>query len=486
MFWIILFVHTVLSDVKIWKHDTVVSTKENQIQDDKNYCSGLIFPENLGAPAILDNLTVSDVVLPRYGKIYLQYNSRIILSDTSSSCIKVKTMEYRSWLNPKNWYFKELNNAVPHTNRVPCKDDDVVIKKYPAFAIMYPKIAVQIKKLTIENYTLEHDELQNLLDSTKGYFLFQNNELQPRREVISIKEDMDCYQKYGCNCQMEYKTLNEYVCNELKNDQTYRPIKKCYAPIQVIGHCEPFCGSVILMQINRQFNINLYKNLMASLPKMDTYIGRVESKNGKQYFQIVMTDSGEYTGDSNAIAEDFFKKYIEGKIEDGIKSATFFKSENPYHPESQLNNGTWIVFGTLLGCLFIFSTIFILNTNKAQEYKPLINFRNLKQRTKSTARTMREHIQPFRFARFENKEDGGLSLAGSIVSLDKNFENPMYGATASGSKTTDMESIQELEVAEELSEIPEEKNYDEHENLMTSAMENLTENIEKIEKLIEK
>lgn len=152
-----------------------------------------------------------------------------------------------------------------------------------------------------------------------------------------------------------------------------------------------------------------------------TYVSRID----EDVIQVVFREN-QYTGLSVDEGRDFYEKLQSA----GYKQVVF-KGSGVYLNREQRESVLGVVFGTLGGVLVVFALIFYVNGGGKFRIWTQLNL--LRHRT-SVFNT------PF-FARFDNTDENviiGGSLRGSVASLAKSFDNPLYGKdnTPSTSPTT--------------------------------------------------
>ncbi|XP_018323548.1 protein amnionless [Agrilus planipennis] len=441
VFVIILQWNNAVGMIKVWTENSFVSNPRNW--EGGKYskgCKGVIMPEQSKAPLIMDRLSTSQIILPTNGVVEIW--DEIEINPWSTKCIRMREMNYIQWLTPDYWllYHYDRQNdskpSMPHVERVPCHSDIVAFSALHPFAIELPPVDVMILSVMfvelsdIPMYYIDNSDFHEFMYNTHlGRTLFSRNDSYP---VISvdINPKGNCKQKQGCFCHKmddDYIIIEKTVCENLKEPE--HPTN-CLFPIRPIGHCRDICGGTVLLEHDADFKFNDVQDTILPDDYVDSYMSNVLIDE-KTYSQIVFREKeSEYNELSSQKAKEFYESIIENQSKFGIKSVRIELSGEYYLRKSYIGHSFSIFFGTLLAAVIFFVIIFALFMGP-QRFT-ISNVRipwldNGKGNYHYQQETTTDEGRPFMFARFENKDEGRLSLAPSVVSLDKTFENPLFG-----------------------------------------------------------
>ncbi|GJQ79929.1 hypothetical protein Trydic_g18373 [Trypoxylus dichotomus] len=416
---------------KTWMNcNTNADDRENWVGGDymKN-CTGLHFPESLGeiCRMSLGNITTSIIYLPQTANLEIRDSTDIIFSEESNDCIMVRSDLTRHRFNdPKCW--ANENRAVPDLERSPCPGDDAYFPSNASYQVEIDLVFSRLPRSVIL------EDADPKLYQPVPMFLFYEHYTCPFfwGRISNVLAE---YDSRLCNVH-EYN----YDCNRRKY---WREIR-CLSPVYAEGHCTLFCGSVFLVEATEEFYIKRWFEKFFGNRDFDAYYSLINiSSSGSLIYQVTMTDKGEFTGDSTFLAKEIYNEAIADLQSWNIHSLNASFPGLLLNPKKVFQNAMGILLGTLFAVVLLFSLMFLL-------YEGPLRHVNIIERlsaihiTKPSTRARK----PFVFAKFENRDDGVTSICGSIVSLDKAFDNPMYGhqmaSTSSGSVMEPVEEGQEM------------------------------------------
>lgn len=156
-------------------------------------------------------------------------------------------LKEEEWLNPHNWA-TQLNgklvegqlsaNPIPHTDRIPCRGDDVI---FPDQATIKVKISLSqdlmLSSLRLNNVQFSNDSLNRFLATKTGQMIFRNTN---RRLLINSQLSTNNVCDKQCPCDTERSQLIDQICPLI----TCQAIN-CENAIQPPGHCCPLCAVMV-------------------------------------------------------------------------------------------------------------------------------------------------------------------------------------------------------------------------------------------------
>ncbi|KAK5638890.1 hypothetical protein RI129_013185 [Pyrocoelia pectoralis] len=384
----------------MWKFNNDVSNPIHwENGSESKDCIGFIFPDILGSVGSISQLIAAEVTLPSMGELEIQNGGFIEISN-GKKCARVKEIVPKHWLDPKNWESSD-NVAVPDVERVPCTYDDVSFPS--AVAVYYPELPVSVNSIEIRGVKLSNTQWQNFLQSDYGIEQFQM--LTDSRITVAQKT---CALKSGCRCHLKEEIM-ELVCEHVPKNES--PL--CFHPIRPVGFCTDICGGIILADVGPAFSLEVFKQRLPKNEYVDIYASKIASRGG-QKVQIVFVEKTTYTERSQKEASKFHATLMQDLERYKLKGA-LLEISGISLPQGTVGAAVLqIVFGTLIGILAIFFTLYIIYVGPLKDY----DFR-------SRLPIVELLFGKRKFSKFENE---GVSMAASMVSLEKSFDNPMYGA----------------------------------------------------------
>ncbi|CAH1985060.1 unnamed protein product [Acanthoscelides obtectus] len=431
-----------LSDgaTKIWLRDTDIRERENWVDGKiQEKCDGLVFPEEVDSVIWLDIFDAKEIVLPITGQIFLHRDQEdIVLSERSASvmnCVKLKEIQSYDWYDPSNWENPLLKNniAVPHLERVPCRDKVVFPLAEYSGSITFSQYNHRTLPLTgfkwgVEHWITDDWNLYGQQGIMKEIFY------DPPPIIISESSDDSTKRCYGIPSYI--------VCQHVEELEDY----KCLDPVQPLGFCTKICGAHILLKPDVPLD-DIKKILKAHSSYSDVHASEVRV-GFEEYQQVVFTEK-DFTGSSLDEANAFHHKLAKSAYLYGMftvlgeevvisiqKSGPFFVKGRALQEAIGITLGSLCLVIVLIGGLvYMYYSDFSANTlrNRIINGRPLSNV----------------------FATF-SRDNVGLHYerhpSESSIHLPENFENPMYGKETPASSysdvtatTTDEVPLQEVE-----------------------------------------
>nr|XP_023027974.1 protein amnionless [Leptinotarsa decemlineata] len=429
--------------IKSFKYDVDIYSSNHWVGGNpQKVCEGLIFPELIPIIVPIRKLEVKEIVLPSTsGGLYLEDDFEIVFDENTKSpmnCVELKDIGAHEWSEPSVWEISnEKNNvAIPHAERLPCEYDDVIFPHgiKTGTIVHFSGSQVKMRSLRFGNEQWTNEDLLFYSDSPVMSEVFVTFGLMDTFDITN----KSCEDPGGCICG------NEYVgrCQEVPQVQSIN----CLHPVRPIGFCTDICGASILAEPDQKFKIAEIEKIL-QIYDSDTYVSKVKGSAGKEVIQIIFSEK-EFTGDSLDEANSFHQQ-ISNDPSFHLKQPHLYASGTYYEEGAMTKNTVGVVFGTLLGVCLVFVAVFLV-------YSPDGRAENLRNRIVKLRYFPRLNFGPRRMSNFTSRffarydsvgDDAGLifegrSMAGSVVSLEKAFENPLYGKekeviTPSTSTTSD-------------------------------------------------
>ncbi|CAG9820606.1 unnamed protein product, partial [Phaedon cochleariae] len=232
-----------------------------------------------------------------------------------------------------------------------------------------------------------------------------------------------CDDVTGCICGNAEAYVG--VCDSVPTKDDFR----CTDPVTPIGFCQPICGASIVVIPPRNFELAEMERTLKQFTS-DTYISKVRNDSGNEFVQIIFAEK-EFTGNSLDEAKQLYEQI---KLDHSSSHVTLYASGPYNNSEENVNNAVSVVFGTLCGVGLVFVILFVM-------YSPNDTAIILRNRLNIGS----SHLPSFKTAYFTRHssvaEDAGLifegqSMASSLLSLDKSFDNPMFGKDEKSTPST--------------------------------------------------
>ncbi|KAG5877808.1 hypothetical protein JTB14_013737 [Gonioctena quinquepunctata] len=418
--------------IKSFNYDNDIYNPHNWVgEKTQETCEGLIFNKFSYGNVNPKKLQVENIVFPRnHLEITLGEDFEIDFVESSNSpmnCVELKELRAYHWADPSIWETldKKDNTAIPHVERLPCQHDDVVLPGgIDSSSIMLFEETVVLKSFRFGN---EQWTNQDLIDYSRSELIQAIIITSGLGDAFEIT-NKTCEDLGGCLCGNE-----QYFSRMCDNVQEFSNFD-CLNPVLPIGFCTEICGASILAEPSNEFKIAEMEKILQTF-NSDTYVSRVKNSTGQELIQIIFTEK-EFTGDSLDEAQSLHQQ-ISTDPSLRLKRAVL-QSSGAYYREGGAGKGAaGIIFGTLFGVLLVFVAVYLV-------YSPDGPAATLRNRLNIGSRPIPSFTTRF-FTRYNSVgENAGLifegrSMAGSVVSLDKAFENPLYGkeeGTTSSTSTT--------------------------------------------------
>ncbi|KAI4495282.1 hypothetical protein M0804_001483 [Polistes exclamans] len=374
------------------------------------------------------DLKLSRIDLPKDGSLVLFRNGKLELSYSKNTNRKIskwlKEGKY-FWSDPDNW--KGGSEAAPHMERVPCRQDDVVLPGTDeTFNIHLPSNEIQVESVRLSNHKYpstwwDWDEMQRRKEFLGGF--------------LSVK-----YSQYGCNnCRCQDGSLYDYLKEICAIQGPKCGFAACEYPLQVEGHCCLYCGGRII--IPKRVSLAIIRSLADEvLEQRATSIAWHVRRTWTGNIEVLIKELSDYTGANTLIAlEDLQTKLRDENIE-------ILYTENTGAPlkDSRLA----VMLGPLFGAPMIILVLLLVGFwyfDYSMRYV-------LSELSEAWSSVKDKSNKPFSFARFENVLEGNVRIDdsqrrrrehemneelinGEEVLLEEegggpstggNFENPLY------------------------------------------------------------
>ncbi|XP_065331558.1 protein amnionless [Cloeon dipterum] len=401
----------------------------------------VIFPQDSAAAVALHPgaTNLREMVLPLTGEVLLASNGDLNVvgqQDNLGGCegeeVEFTGGETRYWLDPANWNGPSgeplkggENSPIPHSERVPCETDQVVLMNGGLFQIQLPEVPIKVGELNIEGQDVSQERLRNMILDDTGYHVFKGDASQ-----LEITHEL-CQDPKGCICNADLDPLTlERICSFEKMRCTTAP---CEDPITPKGFCCPICGAAIRVLFKGSWS--RMKQMIESMVEYNQKQGEYPvlyhiSRIDKNELQIVLRDSQTYVSSSVVLAQALQEQFETVSFE----STPYAKATYSGDPITSWGSAGSIVFKILFISAIFVVTALTVNcvANQSGRGIPV------------------ELIQPsFLFARFENTAaDGEVEIA-----QKSSFQNPLFSLVGQDStRSLEKVTLRELEELDNLSD----------------------------------
>ncbi|BFF94662.1 protein amnionless [Drosophila madeirensis] len=264
----------------------------------------VVFPTHF--PAILplpESISIDGLVLPRDGAILIAEESTITFGaarnskcDSDERKAHLKPPKSSKWFDPQTWKWADLSKSgsspVPELERVPCDDEQVIVKGHAPLAFDLENVQhLRLGQLILAGSSISKFYLEQLLTRDLGSFLFHN-----ARDV-----QVEYYRGELCGCHKDFDRLIEPVCHNVQ-EQCEAP--HCLSPVRPFGSCCLICGAVLTMprqhcsEEDRRTlltELNLVLEQQELEDKIQLHVDHVSSEQYGSFLQAIVTDRGGYS-----------------------------------------------------------------------------------------------------------------------------------------------------------------------------------------------
>ena len=254
------------SRLKVWRQKTNLIDPKNW-EDDKLPCNSdiLIFPEKSYELIKLPDFNTQEIILPKDGGFVL--DGSLAFQAKNSSCKpnqmkKFKPISQHNWLFSENWITaydseeskEEMDNqAIPHAERVPCDNDQVVFPINNSYVVDFQSMPqLSFKSVTLDGISYSVDAFRDLLLTDAGQSTFEDSE-------NTLVLPSQCSGE-KCACHTKNEALLSILCeNELKHCGR----ADCVNPITPTGFCCSTCGAIMYIDLVDADDFNLTRTQSA-------------------------------------------------------------------------------------------------------------------------------------------------------------------------------------------------------------------------------
>ncbi|RZF36737.1 hypothetical protein LSTR_LSTR005050 [Laodelphax striatellus] len=368
------------------------------------------------------------LVLPRDGEVLLPKRGALTVSDTENlqtiagkSCPGEDIHFLRSkiplWADPDNW--DGHNTATPDLEAIPCATDKVLFPDN-SFSILMPDTPPRVAALNVFGMDYEGRTFSDLVTSDVGRAAFLRASRGSLPEVHITGRG--CGDATGCECNNE--PLRSAVCDAVYTRCT--ATRHCLQPVLPHGNCCPICGGFVLLKFTPSFKLEKFREYLSE--KFGNRDVNFFASKTNGLIQVVFLERGEYEGK----IDDYTKELKEAASDLKNLGLEFIQefAAGPYVSEASFTSVAGLLIGLLFLALAAFAIIFCVHT---EECKVPSNGQR------------RQYL----FAVFENQgEEVELCKPEAETpavpprSRRQAFDNPMYGAAAQETLTTDADSVE--------------------------------------------
>ncbi|XP_072747689.1 protein amnionless isoform X2 [Anoplolepis gracilipes] len=361
----------------------------------------VIFPQQtrhaVGIAGI-DNLRLSGIDLPSQGLLVLPRNGKLQLSNWRADPKVSKWSKEGNffWADPANWNGSSI--AAPHLERVPCRQDDVVLPSVNrTLSVLLPVREVEVRSIRLSNEKLPffEDEWMDFQDrrefSTRGRFTVKYTELQ--HAYLTTQECRKCF------CQGNY--LSDYLEEICAIQRPRCGFTDCEYPLTVEGHCCPYCGG----RVSTTDQISLAMVQTAADEALDGYTEKIAWHTRRSWnggVEVLVKEKGDYSGIVIQEAVENLREMLQ-KTRIHVTNA---ETAGAAMKDSRLA----VILGPLLGTPLVAIALFLL-AFLYFGYSLEHVLSGCMEAVSSVRDGIRTDKQKHGFARFENVPEGNVRIA---------------------------------------------------------------------------
>ncbi|GAB1859853.1 Protein amnionless [Camponotus japonicus] len=389
----------------------------------------VIFPQQTRhavGVAATDNLRLSGIDLPRQGLLVLSRNGKLQLSDSRTDAKVSKWSKEGNffWADPANWNGSSI--AVPHLERVPCRQDNVVLPSVNrTLSVLLPVREVQVKSIRLSNERqpfLEEEwiDFQDRREFSRGRFTVKYAEL-----YLAMHDCSKCF------CQGNY--MSDYLEEICAIQRPRCGFTDCEYPLTVEGHCCPYCGG----RVSTSEQISLVTVQTAADEALEGYTDKIAWHTRRSWnggVEVLVKEKGDYSGITIQEAVDNLRVMLQKTGIDVMNAETAGAAMK----DSRLA----VILGPLLGTPLVAIALFLL-LFLYFGYSLEHVLSGCMEAVSSVRDGIRADKQKHGFARFENVPEGNVRIAnvpgtsgreadnddvvkGITQIAGGRFENPLY------------------------------------------------------------
>ncbi|KAH8281489.1 hypothetical protein KR054_000858 [Drosophila jambulina] len=394
----------------------------------------VVFPSNY--PALLplpEELSIEGLVFPRNGAILLAEESTITFGSTENSRCEaehtkvalLREPKSSKWFDPGTWRTDksgELSASVPELERIPCDNEQVIIKGHGPLAFDLENVEyLRLGQLILAGSSVSKLYLEQLMTRDLGQYLFHN------AQAVQV----EYYRGELCGCHKDFDRLLEPVCH---NVQEQCEVPHCLSPVRPLGSCCLICGAIISTpashcserdkkQVTAQINELITKQGLEA--QIHLHVEFVGSRQFGNHLQAVVTDRHGYSERSLEFLELLLIKAR------NMVGSTLKVSGRPYNPNVSFSSILLILF-----CMALVGLVSVIILAHFMPENPYLN--RIPHWIHDPRRWRWRHLgvrlrRNLLFNRFENTGPGGAGGDGS-------HEGGLSGADRLGIMAYDPES----------------------------------------------
>lgn len=389
----------------------------------------VIFPQQTRhavGVAATDNLRLSGIDLPRQGLLVLSRNGKLQLSDSRTDAKVSKWSKEGNffWADPANWNGSSI--AVPHLERVPCRQDDVVLPSVNrTLSVLLPVREVQVKSIRLSN------ERQPFLEEEWINFQDRREFSRSRFTVKYAELYLTMHDCSKCSCQGNY--MSDYLEEICAIQRPRCGFTDCEYPLTVEGHCCPYCGG----RVSTSKQISLVTVQTAADEALEGYTDKIAWHTRRSWnggVEVLVKEKGDYSGITIQEAVDNLRAMLQKTGIDVMNAETAGAAMK----DSRLAVVLGPLLGTPLVAIVLFLLLFLYFGYSLEHV-----LSGCMEAVSSVRDGIRADKQKHGFARFENVPEGNVQIAnvpgtsgreadnddvvkGITQIAGGRFENPLY------------------------------------------------------------
>ncbi|KAK2585029.1 hypothetical protein KPH14_008553 [Odynerus spinipes] len=348
----------------------------------------------VGLPKNID-LRLSKIDLPREGSLVLFRDGKLELSESKNTNAKISSWSKEGnyfWADPNNW--NGVSEAAPHMERVPCRQDDVVLPGTDrTYSIHLPVKDVQVRSIRLA----DHKYPSTWWD--------WKDMVRRKREFIGASYSVK-YSQYSCDkCLCQDGSQYDYLEEICAIQRPKCDFAACEYPLKVEGHCCLYCGGRLTLP--KGTSLAMIRSLVDEVFEQRSatlawYVRRAWKGN----IEVLLKEKADYTGVETLEAlEDLKTKFLHEKLE-----VLYIESTGAPLSSSRLASILGPLFGAPLVILVLLIAVFLYFGYSMRHVLSELSeaWTSIRKGTR-----IEKPRKPFGFARFENIPEGNVNIDNS-------------------------------------------------------------------------
>ncbi|XP_032677849.1 protein amnionless-like [Odontomachus brunneus] len=388
--------------------------------------SHVIFPEQtrhaVGIAGYPRDFRLSALDLPRQGSLVLPRNGKLQLSNSKANAKVSKWSRTGNffWTDPANWNGSSI--AAPHLERVPCRQDNVVLPNINhTLSMLLPVREIQVKSIRLPN--------EEPFTSWEWMSFHNRREFSRSRFTVKYIEFSQIYSCPTCSCQENF-VQDDYLEEICAIQRPKCGFTDCEYPLTVEGHCCPYCGGRVSMS-KKTTSLTVVQTTADEV--LEGYAAQIAwhvRRTSDGGVEVLVKTKGDYSG---IVIEEAVENLREMLQNTGI-NVMIAEAAGASVKDSRLA----VTLGPFFGILLILIVLYLLGCLYVG-----YSLKHILSTCMEVVSSVRDGIhaekQKHGFARFENIPEGNVQIA-EVAGTSRQqtndesitqptggrFENPLY------------------------------------------------------------